>query len=431
MQVYNSQRIRVAWICFFSTQELRNRILIEIPIIERLIRRLKGIPSKINTGDAGIWNANAVFEAESIKDIDVHVIIPYPYLKSKRMDFEMRNIHYHCFRDETTSPLVFLKKHLIKGYRCSYDKNSNKIAQIVDEINPAIVHIMGAENPQYSLSALKIPCKYPIIVQLQTLLNEPKFATDFFKDERTWRYFADLENQVLQRADYIATRANEYQDFIKCRLKPDAKLLNTTLALAEPINRTVEKKEYDVVFFAKNINKGFDLALDAFICASKRQQGLTMEVIGGYSEDIKVRFDNILKSNNLTESVFFKGLLPTHDDVISHIRKAHVALLPIKVDLISGTIREAMSNGIPVVTTNTGIKGTQVLNKEKECVLISDIGDSATMANNMLRLLKDKNLYSVIVQNAYERIVNSKPNKERVLEWIHAYRTILNMYNYE
>ena len=37
MQVYNSQRIRVAWICFFSTQELRNRILIEIPIIERLI----------------------------------------------------------------------------------------------------------------------------------------------------------------------------------------------------------------------------------------------------------------------------------------------------------------------------------------------------------------------------------------------------------
>ena len=40
----------------------------------------------------------------------------------------------------------------------------------------------------------------------------------------------------------------------------------------------------------------------------------------------------------IKDAVTFEGMLPTHDDVIAQIRKSRFALLPLRIDLTSGTI---------------------------------------------------------------------------------------------
>lgn len=94
-------------------------------------------------------------------------------------------------------------------------------------------------------------------------------------------------------------------------------------------------------------------------------------------------------------------------------------MLPLKIDLVSGTIRESMACGLPVVTTIT--PATPILNKKRECVLLSETGDHKAMAENMLRLVRDPQYASTIsdncVQTANERITN----KEIVENYIKVY----------
>jgi glycosyltransferase involved in cell wall biosynthesis len=115
----------------------------------------------------------------------------------------------------------------------------------------------------------------------------------------------------------------------------------------------------------------------------------------------------------------FEGKLPTHDDVICQIRKSRFALLPLKIDLVSGTIREAMANGLPVVTTVT--PATPNLNKKRECVLLSEMGDHKAMADNMLRLIEDPEYANIIRDNCLQTANERITNKEIVDNYIRAY----------
>ena len=101
----------------------------------------------------------------------------------------------------------------------------------------------------------------------------------------------------------------------------------------------------------------------------------------------------------ITKNVIFCGPLPTHDDVIKQIRKSRFAILPLKIDLISGTIREAMANGLPVVTTIT--PATPKLNETRESVLLSEKGDFKAMAENMLWLINDNEVAIKLKKNSF------------------------------
>lgn len=80
--------------------------------------------------------------------------------------------------------------------------------------------------------------------------------------------------------------------------------------------------------------------------------------------------------------------------------KSKYALLPIKVDIVSTTIREAINLGLPVVTTIT--KGTPYMNKEKLTLLLSEIGDYKAMGDNMIRLVNNPDLGDMLIKNSRE-----------------------------
>ena len=79
-----------------------------------------------------------------------------------------------------------------------------------------------------------------------------------------------------------------------------------------------------------------------------------------------------------------------------------------------------MWNGLPVITTITA--GTPLLNKKRESLLISEIGDNTAMAENMLRLIEDFGLAERLRTNASITVEEFYGNNTlRARDWVAAY----------
>ena len=380
-----------------------------------------------NVSEFAVWITNGIREFEKTDEVDLHVVSPYPYLKSTIEEFDANGIHYHFFRNEDESLTKQLRNRFYRTTKDQYRKNRKQISRIIKKIQPDVVHLFGAENPHYSLGILDVPQNIVTIAQLQTLLNDPTFLENN-KESRSFLYKSEVERQIIQRVNFVGTSALIYRDIIREKCKPNVCFVNTSLALFEPIVKEQTEKQFDFVYFASNISKAADLALEAFGTAYQENSNITIDIIGGFDANFKRQLDSIIQKYGISQAVVFEGSLPTHDDVLSQIRKARFALLPLRVDLTSGTIREAMSNGLPVITTDTGELGTQRLNRKRQNVLISPIGNHQALAENMIRLLNDRDLEDTLRQNAYLTRSKANSNEAVIQKYIKVYYACIENY---
>lgn len=424
-----AEKIKVVWLCHFSNPFVHERLEQGYNGLTRFVKRVLGKPSFTTVPEFANWITNGIYEMEKQNDVELHVVSPYPRLKKETMEFVSKGIYYHFFRDENSEFRIFLFKKLFHPSNYKYRINRSRIHKLLSDIQPDIIHLFGAENPYYASALLDDYGKIVIIAQLQTLMNDPIFKDNYPIDSKSYEYRAHVERDIIKKADYIGTHSLKYREIISTIIKSEAVFLNTGLALNEPIVNEIFEKQYDFVYFAANVNKAIDLAIEAFAIVHKDRPQITLDIIGGYDSGFKQYLDALIQNYNLKDAITFEGKLPTHDDVLKQIRKSRFALLPLKVDITSGTIREAMSNGLPVITTDTGELGTQKLNSVSQCVLISDIGDHQALADNMLRLLDDAELADTLRQNSYKRRATVRSNEETINIYVKAYKACLNYKN--
>lgn len=416
------KKLKVAYICHFSNKRINGRLPLKLGAITRLSSVKNHQPTIIDIPDFAIWNTNAISELSKYSDkIELHVISPYPHLAKEFYSYIEDGVYYHFFRNEELH-FLFNRFNKLIHKECGYVNNRRRIKHILTDIKPDIVHCVGAENPYYSLCVLDVPKGIPVLVQLQTLLSEPEFEKKYNISHEQYVYRSNKEKEILNRADYIGFAGKHYIDIIKEQIKKDAIFVRTVLAIVEPVDISVGKKEFDFVYFSSNISKAADLALEAFIIASQKHPGLTLNIVGGYCESFKEQLVARLKDAGIIQNVLFSGKLPSHDDVLKQIRKSRFALLPLKVDLISGTVREAMANGLPVVSTIT--EGTPMINRRRETVLLSEIGDHIALAHNMCRLVEDPLLAETLRMNGAKYMEEKDSNALRVKRYVDIYFSI-------
>ena len=418
------KKIKVVWICSFSNSKMRERLNLKPSFPMKLIGKLLG-KNYSHLYDFAIWNTNAIEEMENREDVDLHVVCPVRNLNKKKVCYDEKGVHYYFFREENSNILRFIFHQIFTRYTSKYIRNRKQIKYFITQIQPNIVHVMGAENPFYSLSILDVPHNIPTIVQLQALLDRIK---NNVKDKRTRCEYSKkglLERLVINRADYIGTPLHEFKDYVLENIKPNANFLNITLAMGNKIDLSQRDTQYDFVYLAADISKAGIEAIEAFAIAHKTMPSLTLDIVGGFDERFKNLLDNKIVEYNLTDVVTFEGMLPTHDDVIKQIRKSRFALLPLKMDLVPTTLREMMANGLGVVTTITD--GTPDLNKKRESVLLSKQGDYKAMANNMIMLVNDEELQMRLIENAAKTEQEYLNNSLVIEEYCEAYRKCLDI----
>ena len=417
--------IKVIWLGTFSNEQVRQRIKSQVSIWEPIVRKLTGRQA-YKASDFAQWNTNAINSFnEGSYDVDLTVICVHTNVRGGIQRFDIDKVHYVLI-DSRTSNLWDNFKRRILHIKYRYGINRKRILDEIARIKPDIVHIMGAENPQYSLSALDIPNNIPVLVQLQTLLNNPEL-----KKYRDYKELEGFEREVLLRSDYIGTRVSAISQVIREYIKPNPTILNIGLCVGEKLNLQERDTKYDFVYFSANLYKAADLAVEAFILAHKENPNITLDIIGAYSESLFDQLTKLIKKGGVEKAVFFEGRLATHDDVIRQIRKSRFALIPLKADFLSGTCREAMANGLPLLTTRTqGDNGTILLNKDRETALISEIGNHQALATNMLRLINEPGLADRLREAGARYITENYSNQAVIDKWFRLYPELIDNFHH-
>lgn len=421
--------MRIIWICGFSNAEVRERLKIRRNPLESYVMKLVHRTEDLGS-DVGIWISNGITEMKKRNDIELHIISLVRDLVQKRQDFKSEGIHYHFIREEDSGLYRKVKRYLFGRNSSVFLQNRENIINLINEINPDLVHVIGAENPYYSLALLDIPKTIPTILQLQALLVSLQGKASE-KDSANFAYKGEWEKKLIQRADYVGTCVQSYIQYIRKYIKSDTKFVKTTLAMAQHIDLSKNKKEFTFVHFAAQLcaTKATDIALKAFSIAHRSHPEITLDCIGIYLDDFKSELDQLIEENNLKDAVIFEGRLPTHDDVIRQIRKAQFSLLPLKTDIIPNTIHESIANGLPVITTETE-DGTPSLNSKRQTVLISPPGDYEDLASKMIFLLDHPEKAEELRQNAAVTEAEFANNHDIINRWVEVYDAILKQNKY-
>ncbi len=417
----NNKRIKVVWLCAFSNAELRSHLSFPRWYWANALRRMLHMDKGM---DYALWDTNAIREFEAIapENIELHIVAPHAGI-SHTHEFVSKGIYYHIFWNEWDIIAEKIKRRFNLRNENAFKHHRKTISQLISKIQPDIVHVFGIENKFHSMAVLDLPKDIPVIAQLQTLVSDERFKASCGATEKEYVYNSEIEKKIILRSNYIGTQVVRFRDIIRRDIKPDAVFVDTTLAVTESISNVDVKKEFDFVYFAADISKAIDLAVEAFAEAKKKAPQITLDIVGGFSQELKNKLNNRIKELKISDSITFEGKLPTHEDVINQIRKSRFALLPLKIDIVSGTIREAMACGLPVVTTIT--PGTPKLNEKVECVLLSETGDHISMAKNMLRLVHEPNYAKMLHNNVLQTASESISNREVVEKYIMTYMSCL------
>lgn len=427
----NVDKLKIVWICGFSNKQVFERLNPQYNIIERLIRSITGKPTKCEFKELSVWVTNGIHEFEKFtNEIELHIVAPYSYLGRELVEFEEKGIYYHFVNSEFHFLRNTLKRQFFKKSEFIEFKHNRKLyKRVISNIKPDLVHLIGAECPNYSLALLDVPSGIPKLVHLQTLMNDPAFEANYCISHESYLYKSAIERKILLHANYIATTKRKYiVDLLRDVVKVSVPLLNLPLALSEPINLQHREHKFDFVYFSKEVEKAGDWAIEAFVLTFKKKPEVTMNIVGACSEAYKMMLIQRLESVGAERNVFFSGSQSTHDDVIKQIRKSRFAVIPMKIDMVCGTIRESMANGIPVVTTIT--PASPELNKSRRSVLLSEKKDFQAMADNMCLLLEDEKLCQELRGNAAITVNEKGSNYDTTSKWKTVYFSIVDNVKY-
>lgn len=421
------KRIRVALICHFSNPEVRKELPISKLIFRNWIRRyLEKQPINVKQ-DFAPWVTNLIKEFEKMKDVEVHVIAPHTGLTCLTCEFSNNGVNYHFFKSDLFYLYDIARSRLPLLGHPKYRMNRFFVKRFFKRIKPDIVDLIGSENPYYSITAMDIK-DVPIYVSVQTVYTNPARQTHSGEcDPFRW----DTELEIHKKVSYYGSAGRMHRDLI-IKNNPDAVVFKANFCKQQPvIGCNVPEIKYDFVFFAANITvgKGIEDAIQALAIVKKLKNGVCLNVVGNCTPKYKAELEKLIDELNLIENVIFNDYFPLQSDMFKQIKHSSFAILPIKLDVIPGTIIESMFLEIPLVTYKTS--GTPYLNKDEPCVLLAEMGDINELANQMIKLLESPMLAETLKSNAKAFAVNEYDSMECALRIVRNYRAVIEHYHHQ
>jgi len=418
------EKIKVAWICHFSNEKVREKLPLSKRMFLNGIKKLLGI-SPYTYNDFAPWVNNLITEFEKFNNVELHIIAPHAGLSPFKHSFEMNGIYYHFFRPELPLRFDIAVNRLPHQENRKFLLNRLWVKQFIKEIQPDIVNLIGTENPYYSITVLDIK-DIPVYVSAQTVYTNPdRLKLSGNCNLLNW----NTELKIHHKEKYYGCTGRMHRDLI-INNNPNAIVFKNFFPIQHPGKVKEVEKEFDFVYYAQHVSakKGIEDAIDALAVVKKEKPDVTFKVVGHCPPDYRVFLNEKIKKLELTENISFHDYFPLHSDMHQYIKKARFALLPIKLDVISGSVVEAMLLELPVVTYKT--TGTPYLNKDGETVLLSEIGDIERLAANMLKLLNSPELAEQLKIKAKafaEKEFDNAANAKRLVE---DYKAVIAHYHH-
>lgn len=416
------KRIKVAMICHFSNKEVRDRLPLSKRIIYSFTRKILGMPSKGTVyGDLAPWDSGIIKAVKERNDIDLFVISAHSGLKKSKVSFEQNGIHYSFLRCEVST---FLKT-IISNAAVWRKANpmTPKIVKLVESINPDLVLLVGTENAYYSSSVLSIH-NYPIYVLCQTIYNNPEFSS-------LDKINASTELEIFKKVKYVGVYSEKHLSLLK-QLGFDKYVFEFQWPAGKSyfVPKKCDNKQYDFINFALHMSrdKGYHDCIEALAIVKRRYPNVKLDLIDGGNEDVRAELKKLIQELDLENNITFTPFFVERNDLFQHLQSVRFAVLPCKVDFVSGTQLQCMQYGLPVVCYET--LGTPSLNREKECVLIAEKNNVEELAEKMLLLMEDPLLVDKLRQNAFDYWQKNVWNEaqQSMPRLVENFKSIINNY---
>ena len=395
----SKRKIKVVWICRVSDPDINDRL-----------KPLKRTPQ------VAPWISDTADYLSDYDEIELHIISPHEYITGIK-EFNRNGVYYYFFNNN----IPIWGRHWPGFFKwdimTNYAHNKRVVRKIIQSINPDVIHLQGAENSYYSSTALQFLGEYPLVVQLQ------RMTLNFFRGNYKMAIKdVEVEQEILSKFKHFAVmEKKEKEDLLS--YNPNAITHWVCYKRPELMPKSLEK-EFDLVYFAQICkNKGIEDVIECLRILKFKYRKVTLCIMGSCNSTYKEYLLKMAKEKEVGDCIIWKGFLLSLEEVHNEASKAKISILPTHYDTIPGTIIESMRLGLPVVSYKAG--SIPELNEDRENVLLSEIGDIEGLANNIIRLLTDNDLYNTMRDRGIECVQNRYYNENVFQQHLNCYREVI------
>ncbi len=395
--------MRIAWLCYSANNDLQSLF------------------PGTSVPEQAPWITSLRLGFAVHQEIELHIVSPN-YYHNKNTSFVYGGPTYHLYKRH-----LLLPRKLYSGLRINYwtgfYQTRRQIASIMERIKPDLVHLFGTENAEYSAGILPLLGNYPHLVSIQGFRG--KVPGNNLQN----RYGKKLEDTILRSATHFGVRTTAMRDYIS-GFNPGAQFHWHELPFPKPQipdegHGRQTAKDWDLVFFARICqDKGIEDLLHAMVSVKAEFPSCNLLVCGYADPGYRQHLDNLIIQLGLGDNVHFTGWLNTRAELFHWVCRAKISVLPTYYDNLPGTVKESMYLGVPVIVNN--VDGMDILNADRESVVLTEKGNLDMLAGSILNLLKDAEQAVSLADNARITADPFFDEEKATAELIDIYRSILS-----
>ncbi|MCP5062691.1 MAG: glycosyltransferase family 4 protein [Ignavibacteriae bacterium] len=346
--------------------------------------------------------------------------------KSANVNQTLNMVHAFSNYSETTFISSWIKKKTLNEVLLFFGLNQNfhhkrapvilntssslleKITRLVYTISVYIFLKIKSFDIIYTrdFSFLYFLSLLPSFMQLKSVVYEPHKIYHLTSEKVTFNqeakanmvpeYFIPISNGIAKDLNVLFAIPKE-----KMTTLPDA----VNLSIFENSNNTFNK-ELSVVYTGSFLPwKGVNILIEAIALIKEKYQLRVAIAGGGTNEEIN-SINNLIKQNNLENTIEFKGFL-SQQEVANLISRSNISVIPNTSELISAKYTsplkafEYMAGRTAIVASNLDSM-KEIFEENKDC-LFFEPGNAASLASKLELLLNNKNLMLSLQKKAYEK----------------------------
>lgn len=227
-----------------------------------------------------------------------------------------------------------------------------------------------------------------------------------------------LRNLVYGRAQQLVFQTEQARNCFPVRLRRKGRIIPNPIASGLSPVYLGERKKTVAAVGRLEAQKNHRLLLEAFALFHQKYSDWKLEIYGEGS--LRQELETLAKELSLSQAVSFPGFVT---EVTEKIKDAGMYVLSSDYEGISNSLLEAMSLGIPSISTDCPIGGSSLCIRSGDNGLLVPVGDRMALAEAMEKLAGNSKLAKQMGQRGAElRECWSEKNIGR--QWLECIREI-------